>query len=236
MVVVFSVVTAWVFFFSSIFSFHTLFLSFLDASSYLYKSVCPSVRMSVGIMENPPKMAIWVAGRISLPTQAGFSSCSFISFYSSFSLFPFFQSAKNPLALRPKKPQCDSCGDDLRRGCRDCGCSVCGGKNEPQNQILCDECHGSFHIKCLPTSHRPKVRTNKAGYTAQYAPGTRLKITGDGRTDGPTDGQTDGRTDTTSYRDATAHQKSSWKINRTHSNQRQKKNLFLVFRCADASL
>ena len=36
---------------------------------------------------------------------------------------------------------------------------------------------------------------NKAGYTAQDAPSTRLKITGDGRTD------------TTSYRDATAHLK-----------------------------
>ena len=29
---------------------------------------------------------------------------------------------------------------------------------------------------------------NKAGYTAPDAPSTRLKITGDGRTDGPTDG------------------------------------------------
>ena len=44
---------------------------------------------------------------------------------------------------------------------------------------------------------------NKAGYTAQDAPGTRLKITRDGRTYG----RTDLRTDTTSYRDATAHLK-----------------------------
>ena len=44
---------------------------------------------------------------------------------------------------------------------------------------------------------------NKAGYTAQDAPSTRLKITGDGRTDG--------RTDTTSYRDATAHLKNAQK-------------------------
>ena len=40
---------------------------------------------------------------------------------------------------------------------------------------------------------------NKAGYTAQDAPSTRLKITRDGRTDG--------RMDTPSYRDATAHLK-----------------------------
>ena len=36
---------------------------------------------------------------------------------------------------------------------------------------------------------------NKAGYTAQDAPSTRLKITGDGRTDGRPAGWTDGRTD-----------------------------------------
>ena len=35
---------------------------------------------------------------------------------------------------------------------------------------------------------------NKAGYTAQDAPSTSLKITGDGRTDGRTDGPTDERT------------------------------------------
>ena len=44
-----------------------------------------------------------------------------------------------------------------------------------------------------------RIKENKAGYTAQDAPRTRLKITGDGRTDR--------RTDTTSYRDATAHLK-----------------------------
>ena len=49
---------------------------------------------------------------------------------------------------------------------------------------------------------------NKAGYTAQGSPSTRLKITLDGRTYGPTDLRTDGQTDTPSYRDATAHLKS----------------------------
>ena len=36
---------------------------------------------------------------------------------------------------------------------------------------------------------------NKAGYTVQDAPSTRLKITEDGRTDGRADRRTDGRTD-----------------------------------------
>ena len=51
------------------------------------------------------------------------------------------------------------------------------------------------------------TRRNIAGYTAQDAPSTRLKITLDRRTDGRTDRPTDGRTDTPSYRDAAAHLK-----------------------------
>ena len=35
-----------------------------------------------------------------------------------------------------------------------------------------------------------ETKQNKARYTAQDAPSTRLKITGDGRTDGRTDGHT----------------------------------------------
>ena len=37
-----------------------------------------------------------------------------------------------------------------------------------------------------------KQKRNKAGYTAQDAPSTRLKITRDRWTDGRTDGRTDG--------------------------------------------
>ena len=45
--------------------------------------------------------------------------------------------------------------------------------------------------KCLLMNFLTKLniqsKSNKAGYTAQDAPSTRLKITGDGRTDGRTD-------------------------------------------------
>ena len=44
------------------------------------------------------------------------------------------------------------------------------------------------------------LEANKAGYTAQDAPSTCLKITGDGPTGGPTD--------TPSYSDTTAHLKT----------------------------
>ena len=52
-----------------------------------------------------------------------------------------------------------------------------------------------------------RQKGNKAGYTAQDAPTTRLKITRDRPTDGRTDGPTDRRTDTPSYRDARTHLK-----------------------------
>ena len=68
------------------------------------------------------------------------------------------QSRKTFHPTRPKKPQCDSCSDDQRRLCRDCGCSVCGGKDDLQNQIICDECQDSFHLNCIPAKNRPKVR------------------------------------------------------------------------------
>ena len=48
--------------------------------------------------------------------------------------------------------------------------------------------------------YKDALKSNKAGYTAQNAPSTRLKKTGGARTDG--------RTDTTSYRDATAQLKT----------------------------
>ena len=61
---------------------------------------------------------------------------------------------------------------------------------------------------------------NKAKYTAQDAPSTRLREgvrtygrtdgRTDGQTDGPTDRQTNGRTDTPSYRDATAYLKRAF--------------------------
>ena len=46
----------------------------------------------------------------------------------------------------------------------------------------------------LSDAHFHNIGNNKAGYTAQDAPSTRLKITRDRRTYGPTDLRTDGHT------------------------------------------
>lgn len=50
---------------------------------------------------------------------------------------------------RIKKPDCDYCKDIPSRKCRHCACSVCGGKDNPDKQLLCDECDMAFHLWCL---------------------------------------------------------------------------------------
>ena len=50
---------------------------------------------------------------------------------------------------RKKKPDCDWCKDNSRRKCKHCACSVCGGKDSPDKQILCDECDMAYHLWCL---------------------------------------------------------------------------------------
>ena len=50
---------------------------------------------------------------------------------------------------RMKKPDCSWCKDNPRRKCKHCACSVCGGKDGPDKQILCDECDMAYHLWCL---------------------------------------------------------------------------------------
>ncbi|XP_032701397.1 E3 ubiquitin-protein ligase UHRF2 isoform X3 [Lontra canadensis] len=51
--------------------------------------------------------------------------------------------------LRKNDPECDICGGDPNKKCRSCSCHVCGGKQEPNMQLLCDECNMAYHIYCL---------------------------------------------------------------------------------------
>ncbi|XP_067677716.1 E3 ubiquitin-protein ligase UHRF1-like [Haliotis asinina] len=60
--------------------------------------------------------------------------------------------ADNPAispAKRKNKPECDHCHDNPRRKCKHCACCVCGGKDNPGRQILCDECDQAYHLDCL---------------------------------------------------------------------------------------
>ena len=47
------------------------------------------------------------------------------------------------------QPKCTHCKDVPSRTCRFCGCYVCGEKNDPGKQLLCDECDMAYHLGCL---------------------------------------------------------------------------------------
>jgi E3 ubiquitin-protein ligase UHRF1 len=51
--------------------------------------------------------------------------------------------------LRQNALNCPGCHDDPRVECRECSCYICGGKDDPGTQILCDECDTAYHIRCL---------------------------------------------------------------------------------------
>ncbi|CAB3979243.1 E3 ubiquitin- ligase UHRF1 [Paramuricea clavata] len=53
------------------------------------------------------------------------------------------------IVKRQNKPNCDHCKDDPLKSCKDCACCKCGGKEEPDKQLLCDECDMAYHISCL---------------------------------------------------------------------------------------
>lgn len=48
-----------------------------------------------------------------------------------------------------KKPDCDACLDKPNVTCKECSCFECGGKADPEKQLLCEECARYFHLCCL---------------------------------------------------------------------------------------
>ncbi|XP_020629479.1 E3 ubiquitin-protein ligase UHRF1-like isoform X1 [Orbicella faveolata] len=52
-------------------------------------------------------------------------------------------------AKRQVKPDCSHCKDDPKKLCKHCACHKCGGKENPGDQLLCDECDLAYHIYCL---------------------------------------------------------------------------------------
>ncbi|XP_072268962.1 E3 ubiquitin-protein ligase UHRF1-like [Pyxicephalus adspersus] len=58
----------------------------------------------------------------------------------------------DPSEAPPKRqngPECKHCKDDPKVKCHVCACHACGGKQDPDKQLLCDECDMAFHMKCL---------------------------------------------------------------------------------------
>lgn len=56
---------------------------------------------------------------------------------------------ESPPPKRSYKPTCSECNDNARRRCKFCACCVCGKKEDPDKQLLCDECNSAFHLWCL---------------------------------------------------------------------------------------
>ncbi|XP_062868668.1 E3 ubiquitin-protein ligase UHRF1 isoform X1 [Trichomycterus rosablanca] len=50
---------------------------------------------------------------------------------------------------RSNGPECKHCKDDPKKTCRWCNCRACGIKQDPDKQLLCDECDMAFHTYCL---------------------------------------------------------------------------------------
>lgn len=55
----------------------------------------------------------------------------------------------NDLFAGTNKPDCDFCLDNPQKKCKECACTKCGGKDQPDVQIICDECNAAWHIFCL---------------------------------------------------------------------------------------
>ena len=66
---------------------------------------------------------------------------------------------KGPPVKRESAPYCAHCKDNPGRKCKICGCHECGSKEDPDKQLMCDECDLPFHIYCLkpPLDEMPEV-------------------------------------------------------------------------------
>ena len=43
---------------------------------------------------------------------------------------------------------CTICFNDPKLSCKVCACSICGGKEFPEKQLICDQCENYFHMAC----------------------------------------------------------------------------------------
>ena len=57
---------------------------------------------------------------------------------------------------RKHPPKCEVCMDNDKKKCKECGCFKCGGKNNPETILICDECQMGFHLKCLKMDTLPE--------------------------------------------------------------------------------
>lgn len=53
------------------------------------------------------------------------------------------------IADDPEEYFCETCKNNDKKKCRNCGCYVCGGKQDDDKTLACDECQMYFHMACL---------------------------------------------------------------------------------------
>jgi len=58
---------------------------------------------------------------------------------------------------QPSDGKCKGCNGNRARRCKECGCRKCGGKEDPDSQIMCDECDMAYHLSCLGLTSIPDV-------------------------------------------------------------------------------
>ncbi|XP_026178762.1 E3 ubiquitin-protein ligase UHRF1 [Mastacembelus armatus] len=56
--------------------------------------------------------------------------------------------SESPLK-RSNGPECKHCKDNPNKNCQWCNCHICGIKQDPDKQLLCDECDMAYHTYCL---------------------------------------------------------------------------------------
>merc|ERR1712226_234016 len=49
----------------------------------------------------------------------------------------------------PAEQLCKKCKKDPERKCKECGCTVCGSREDAEKQLFCEECELSTHMYCL---------------------------------------------------------------------------------------
>ena len=48
-----------------------------------------------------------------------------------------------------KEEVCKKCKNDADKKCKECGCTICGGKEDDDKQLFCEQCEYVTHMWCL---------------------------------------------------------------------------------------
>lgn len=64
------------------------------------------------------------------------------------------EKAMNTPVERKNPYNCEKCEDSGRK-CKDCGCTMCGTKDDPEHTLVCDECESGYCMKCLKMTEMP---------------------------------------------------------------------------------